>query len=138
VQRLFHRGQFLLQLREPPVLDLRRLIEIARRCAFSISSFACSSCSRTMPTALMAAFSFCHWALRLADSSFKLPNPPRVFEPLARTLVLLFPQRVRSISSCMICRSNWSISVGIESSSIRKRDAASSTRSTALSGRNGR
>ena len=42
----------------------------------------------------------------------------------------------RSISSCITSRSITSISVGIESSSIFNRDAASSTRSIALSGRN--
>ena len=42
----------------------------------------------------------------------------------------------RSISSCMASRSIWSISDGMESSSILSRAAASSMRSTALSGRN--
>ena len=40
-----------------------------------------------------------------------------------------------SISSCWTRRSTSSISVGIESISIRSRDAASSIRSIALSGR---
>jgi hypothetical protein len=40
-----------------------------------------------------------------------------------------------SISSCWIRRSTSSISVGIESISIRRREAASSIRSIALSGR---
>ncbi len=42
----------------------------------------------------------------------------------------------RSISSWMRRRSSSSSSIGIESISIRSRDAASSTRSIALSGRN--
>ena len=45
------------------------------------------------------------------------------------------PSDCSSISSCMMCRSTSSISVGLESISIRIRDAASSTRSIALSGR---
>ena len=45
------------------------------------------------------------------------------------------PSDWSSISSCMMCRSTSSISVGLESISIRIRDAASSTRSIALSGR---
>ena len=45
------------------------------------------------------------------------------------------PATASSISSCMMCRSTSSISVGLESISIRIRDAASSTRSIALSGR---
>ena len=42
----------------------------------------------------------------------------------------------RSISSCMMRRSTSSSSAGIESISMRSRDAASSIRSMALSGRN--
>ena len=41
-----------------------------------------------------------------------------------------------SISSWMMRRCTWSISTGIESISILSRDAASSIRSIALSGRN--
>ncbi len=41
-----------------------------------------------------------------------------------------------SIRSRSTCRCSWSISTGEESISIRSRDAASSTRSIALSGRN--
>ena len=46
-----------------------------------------------------------------------------------------FSSAWRSISSCMMRRSTSSISVGIESISMRSREAASSIRSIALSGR---
>ena len=46
-----------------------------------------------------------------------------------------FSSAWRSISSCMMRRSTSSISVGIESISMRSREAASSIRSMALSGR---
>jgi len=42
----------------------------------------------------------------------------------------------RSISICMIWRSSWSSSCGLEVISIRSRPGASSIRSMALSGRN--
>ncbi len=48
---------------------------------------------------------------------------------------LSFFSASRSISSCWMRRSTSSISVGIESISIFSRDAASSIRSIALSGR---
>ncbi len=47
-----------------------------------------------------------------------------------------FSSACRSISSWVLRRSTSSISVGTESISIFRRDAASSTRSIALSGRN--
>ena len=56
--------------------------------------------------------------------------------PLAATLAVSFSSASCSISSWMIRRSTTSISVGIESISIFSREAASSTRSIALSGRN--
>ena len=85
----------------------------------------------------MDAFSFCQSSFNSLDSSFKLT---KVSSSLARRSLLAasfsFFSAVRSISSCMIWRSSWSISVGIESSSIRSRAADSSMRSIALSGKN--
>ena len=108
------------------------------RCACSSSSFACSNCDCTMLTALTAAFSFCHCAVSALDLSFKIGDGSLSIS-LSRSLLagsFSFASDVRSISNCKICRSSWSSSVGLESSSILMRDAASSTRSIALSGRN--
>ena len=106
------------------------------RSAFSCSRCASSSWLLTMLAALMDAFSSCQLVFNALVSSFSLA---RVSSSLARRFLLAasfsFFNAVRSISNCMICRSSWSISVGIESSSIRSRAAASSMRSIALSGR---
>jgi hypothetical protein len=56
-------------------------------------------------------------------------------EALLRGLVLLLLSAWRSISSWISLRSTSSISVGSESISMRRREAASSIRSIALSGR---
>ena len=89
-----------------------------------------------MLTALTAVFSFCHCAVSALDLSFKFASVLSI--SLSRSLLAAsfsFASDVRSISNCKICRSSWSSSVGLESSSILMRDAASSTRSIALSGR---
>ena len=58
----------------------------------------------------------------------------RVEPLLATTSSVSFASAARSISSWRMRRSTTSISNGIESISMRRRDAASSTRSIALSG----
>ena len=85
----------------------------------------------------MTAFSFCHWADSAPDFSFKLASSDSSFcrrSRLASSFSLA--SDVRSIWYCRIWRSNRSNSVGLESSSIFNREADSSTKSTALSGKN--
>jgi len=107
-----------------------------RRWACSSSSFVCSIWLLIMLTALMAAFSFCHWAFNCRDCSLKLARSCSSFWSRSREASSFsFRSAFCSISSCWIWRSNWSISVGRESSSMRSREAASSIRSIALSGR---
>ena len=106
-------------------------------CACSNSMRACSNCVCTTLTAFTAAFSFCHCTVSALDFSFRFASSPsrrRNRSLLAASFS--FASDVRSISSCRICRSSWSSSVGLESNSILMREAASSTRSIALSGRN--
>src|SRR5207249_5619562 len=130
-------SQFLFQLRNASVLDFARLRQLTTAlCALELRAevikfffhFRCSSST---------AFSFCHSALRAEDFSF---NPANSFSSFFKRSLLAgsfsFLSAWRSISCCIISRSITSISVGIESSSIFKRDAASSTRSIALSGKN--
>ena len=87
-------------------------------------------------TALIAAFSSCHWPLSLAERSLR--SASCFFKFVKRSLEAAsfsFLRAVSSISNCRIWRSSWSISTGIESSSMRNREAPSSMRSIALSGR---
>ncbi len=85
----------------------------------------------------MAAFSACHRAFIAPLFSFSSASSCSIVSRRS-TAALLFSlsSDCRSISSCRIRRSTSSISCGSESISIRSRDAASSTRSIALSGRN--
>ncbi len=86
--------------------------------------------------ASIASFSFCQRAFislersRSSASSASIASR-RSFEASSFS----FFSASRSISSCWIRRSTSSISVGIESISIFSREAASSIRSIALSGR---
>ena len=97
---------------------------------------AASISSLIFPIWVMAVFSACHWALspdpfsaRSASSASILAS--RSFE----TSSVSRATDTRSIWSCIVRRSISSIGTGIESTSIRRREAASSTRSMALSGR---
>jgi len=84
----------------------------------------------------MTAFSLRHCAIMPEDFSRRLACSSLTFSSRAADgLSVSFSSAFFSISNCRICRSNTSISVGIESSSILRRDADSSMRSTALSGR---
>ena len=106
------------------------------RCAFSTSVLSESIFSCAMRTWSMTAFSLRHCAMRPDDCSFRFACSSFTFSNRAsEDLSFSFSSAFFSISSCMICRSSTSISVGIESSSIFKREDASSIRSTALSGR---
>ena len=83
----------------------------------------------------MARFSFSQWATiadRFSVNSASSASIAcrRCFE----TSSVSFASAAFSISSWRIRRSTTSISIGIESISMRSRDAASSTRSMALSG----
>ena len=84
----------------------------------------------------MASFSACHCAFIAPDvsrssASSRSIASRRVAEASSFSLASAWC----SISSCMMRRSTSSISVGSESISMRSRDAASSIRSIALSGR---
>ena len=84
----------------------------------------------------MASFSPCQWAFMASDCSRRLASS---WSSLARrstdTASVSLASATRSISSWRMRRSTTSISVGMESISMRRRLAASSTRSMALSGR---
>jgi hypothetical protein len=85
--------------------------------------------------ALMASFSVCQWATmpsRSSRSDVSSPSSASRRALLASSVSLA--SAAFSISSWRMRRSTTSISNGIESISIRRRDAASSTRSIALSG----
>ena len=97
---------------------------------------AASASSLVLPIAMMAAFSACHWALSVRDFSLSSASSPSSF--CNRSWETGSDSRAtetRSIWSCMIRRSISSTSWGMESISIRRREAASSIRSMALSGR---
>ncbi|OGL15342.1 MAG: hypothetical protein A3K12_16050 [Candidatus Rokubacteria bacterium RIFCSPLOWO2_12_FULL_71_19] len=86
--------------------------------------------------AMIADFSASHCALSLADVSLRSASsassrPRRSRETSSDSRAT----DTRSIPSCMIRRSISSTSPGSESISMRRREAASSTRSMALSGR---
>ena len=107
------------------------------RWARSSSNFASSICSCKTRVSPKLLFSACHWALRPLAVSFKDASSCSNFCKRSwLALSFSFINACRSISACMIWRSTTSISTGMLSSSILSRDAASSTRSTALSGRN--
>ena len=131
-------ASFCSQLGDAAVLDLARASPARRGAA---PAPARSAAARAPPCSLrcssMTAFSLLPLALSARRTS---PSARRVLSRCVRAAPCSrhpFPSSsaCRSISSCMISRSITSISVGIESSSIFNRDAASSTRSTALSGR---
>ena len=72
-----------------------------------------------------------------SSSSWRLASSSAIASRLSTAVCAVsFSSAACSISSWMIRRCTWSISIGIESISILSRDAASSTRSIALSGRN--
>ena len=75
VKRLLRVRQFLLQLGNFAVLNLRRQIQVAGALRLlHVPVLAASNCSLMMLMALMAAFSFCHCALSLLDCSFKFAS----------------------------------------------------------------
>ena len=84
----------------------------------------------------MASFSDCHWAFIPDDRSRSSASSRSIASRRAtEASSFSFFSACSSISSCWMRRSTSSISVGIESISMRSRDAASSIRSIALSGR---
>ncbi len=85
----------------------------------------------------MASFSWPQCAFIPADRSWRSASSrsslvSRSFDAGS----VSFFRAARSISSCLMRRSTSSISMGIESISMRSLDAASSIRSMALSGSN--
>ncbi len=111
-------------------------LRVPSRSARSASERRSSARSFISWISSILAFSAVQWAFRLSSSSLRLANssskaPSRSAEAASDSLA----SATRSISSPRTRRSITSISVGIESISIRNVDAASSTRSIALSGR---
>ncbi len=128
-------GQFLFQFRNLPVLNLAGLAQITAALRF----FQFSPLARSLPS-LSAAHDdgFLVLPLRGERLGFVLQRSHSFSIFFNRSLLagsFSFLSDWRSISNCKIWRSSWSSSVGLESSSILMRDAASSTRSIALSGR---
>jgi hypothetical protein len=84
----------------------------------------------------IASFSACHCAFMAEERSRSSASSRSIASRRATDgSSLSLASAWCSISSCMMRRSTSSISVGIESISMRRRDAASSIRSIALSGR---
>ena len=82
------------------------------------------------------SFSFCQRVRRVCVRSLSPAISAAIFSRRSRDAASFsFASAVRSISSCIARRSSSSISVGTESISMRSLEAASSTRSIALSGR---
>ena len=132
------RGFRSLELRDPARTAARTPWRSRRRAApRSISRRTASSSSLSLRACWIASFSCCQCVARRPRSSLDRRAPSRACRA-APTEALSFSLRSasRSISSCMMRRSISSSSAGIESISIRSFDAASSTRSIALSGRN--
>ena len=107
------------------------------RSASDSSIFAFSISSLNFRIFEIDSFSSSQWILKALLSSessanFLFIRSRRLFE----TLSLSFLTASRSISNCWIFLSTSSSSSGLLSISIRRRDAASSIRSMALSGRN--
>ena len=88
-------------------------------------------------TPSIASFSACHCARHLGRALAQLGELAldRLAARRRDASSLSFSSDVSSISSCMMRRSTSSISVGTESISMRRREADSSMRSIALSGR---
>ena len=104
--------------------------------ASSTSVRVFSICSLISRIFWIAAFSCCQWAFMPAERSLSSAISRSTFARRSfEALSFSFFSAWRSISSWISLRSTSSISVGSESISMRRREAASSTRSIALSGR---
>ena len=120
-----------------PYLSSAALPRSPTRSAWAESVFTSSIFFLVSWIRLIISFSFCQWSFNDAPSSLRLARSFSIFRSLSMdALSVSFMSACFSISSCMTRRSMASISVGMESISIRRREAASSIRSIALSGRN--
>ena len=82
------------------------------------------------------SFSFCQWTFMAAADFLSSPVSFSIFSRRSfETRSFSFKRACRSISSCVILRSISSNSTGMLSISILRREAASSIKSIALSGR---
>ncbi len=105
------------------------------RIARSTWTRSSSSFARSSPTRLWPAFSASHRAVRAASSSRRSARSARSFSRRSSDAGSVdSDSTTSSISRRVTARCSSSISIGDESSSMRRRDAASSTRSIALSG----
>ncbi len=106
------------------------------RSARSISTFTCSTCSRSERSFCTPSFSACHCACSALDSVLRSAISRSILASRSFDAASLsFLSASRSISSCIVRRIDSSSSAGMESISVRSFAAASSTRSMALSGR---
>ncbi len=107
------------------------------RCARSASPRASSSCFFSSPTLLSPAFSCSQRPTRALSSSCRSASSWRSRSSRwTEASSVSFDRASSSIFIRSTLRWSWSISTGRESISMRSREAASSTRSMALSGRN--
>ena len=120
-----------------PYCSSPALARSPERCACSNSMRAPSSRSLIFASAEILSFSACQRCVSSSDCCSRLASSPsRLAKRSFDAASLSLPSASRSIFSWMMRRSSVSISSGFDSTSIRKRDAASSMRSMALSGRN--
>ena len=119
-----------------PYSSSEALPRLPARLACSDSIRSASICSIKSPICVKLAFSFCHVALSAFAFSLSSASSATSFSRrCCDALSCSFSNACCSIWSWIIRRSTSSISSGTLSISIRRRDAASSTKSTALSGR---
>ena len=131
-------GERRLELGDLAVLELGGALEVGVALgALELAAGPRRGCALAALIASIAPFSFCQRgassrrsARRSSASSASIASR-RAFDASSFS----FFSASRSISSCVMRRSTSSISVGIESISIFSREAASSIRSIALSGR---
>jgi hypothetical protein len=125
-----------LQVRQAAVLDLAGQVEVAGALGGFLLLARFVELSVENGNGVDGGFFVLPLSLEMAGFLLEIGEVP--FQALRRWREASSFSRRRaicSISNCRMFRSSWSISAGIESNSIRSRDAASSIRSTALSGR---
>ena len=119
-----------------PYCSSPALARSPERWACSSSIRAPSSSSLILASAEILSFSACQRWVSSSDCCSKLANSlSKLAKRSLDAVSLSLPSASRSIFNWMIRRSSVSISSGFDSTSIRNRDAASSIRSMALSGR---
>ena len=131
-------GELLLELGDLAVAQLGGALQVGLALgALGLARAPARGARAARVTPSIASFSRCHCGLHRRPSA-RAARRARARSPRGarrRPRRSPSPATCSSISSCMMRRSTSSISVGIESISMRSREAASSIRSIALSGR---